>query len=139
MLSAGDVSIFLTHIDGGANLTEGMEYGHAVIVNTSHRSKYIVNTENGLIVNFPHEFYKCGHYGVEYDSVEEYLDIVEQGKKAGNYDRSKIELQRAIVAYIENPELLLQHSQNTLKAVVEQNLERSNTVLLDIYKKAIEG
>ncbi|PRY98655.1 hypothetical protein BCM14_1488 [Jezberella montanilacus] len=139
LLSAGDVSIFLTHIDGGANLTEGMEYGHAVIVNTSHRSKYIVNTENGLIVNFPHEFYKCGHYGVEYDSVEEYLDIVEQGKKAGNYDRSKIELQRAIVAYIENPELLLQHSQNTLKAVAEQNLERSNTVLLDIYKKAIEG
>jgi hypothetical protein len=137
LLSGADVSVFLTHIDGGANLTEGMEYGHASITNTSHRSLYTVQSKNGIVVNFPDEYYKCGQYGVAYDSVEEYLTLVEHHKKTGLYDSSKLELSQAISEYIHKPELLQRHKTNTLIAVSTQNISCSNATLLNIYRTAI--
>lgn len=138
LLSEADVSIGLTHTDGGVNMIEGMEYGHAVITNTNHRSTYFTKIQNGHVINFPHEYYKNGRYGVMYDSLPEYLRLVDEAKHAGEYEDSKQELVKAIMSYIENPALLRQHSRNSCVAIEEQSVPKSNAALLKIYKKSIE-
>ena len=138
LLNQAEVSIGLTHTDGGVNLIEGMEYGHAVITNTNHRSEFFVKIKNGYIINFPNEYYKMGCYGVTYNSVAEYLRLVEKDKKDGKYEGSKQELAKAIISYIENPTLLRQHFLATLAAIEEQSVCKSNAALLKIYKKSIE-
>jgi hypothetical protein len=139
LLSQADVSIGLTHIDGGANLAEGMEYGHAIITNTCHRSSYFVSANNAQVVVFPNEYYKPGRYGVAYDSVPEYLGLVEQDKRAGKYDQAKTDLAAAMLRYIEDPDLRLKHSQATIAELSAQNVWKSNVVLREIYMNAIKN
>lgn len=139
LLSKADVSIGLTHIDGGANLIEGMEYGHAVITNTNHRSAYFSKLQNCHIINFPNEYYKPGYYGKDYDSMSEYLQRVDEDKRCGKYEDSKQELSNAIMEYIEHPALLRSHFLKTLIAIEEQSVWTSNAALLSIYKKSIES
>lgn len=139
LLSQADVSIGLTHTDGGVNMIEGMEYGHAVITNTNHRSTYFAKIKNAHVINFPHEYYKNGSYGVIYDSVSEYLSLVGEAKRTGEYEDSKQELAKAVTSYIENPELLREHSRSSRTAIEEQSVWKSNAALLKIYRKSIES
>jgi hypothetical protein len=139
LLSTADVSIALTHIDGGANIIEGMEYGHPIITSTSHRSIYIEKSQNGKIINFPNEYYKMGRYGVTYDGWDEYLQLVEKDDRAGLYEGAKRELASAIKSYIESPEQLLDHSYKTLLAISEQSVCKSNIALREIYMNAIKN
>lgn len=139
LLSSADVSIALTHIDGGANIIEGMEYGHPIITSTSHRSVFISKSQNGLVIDFPNEYYKMGLYGVAYDSWAEYMQLVERDNKAGGYDGAKQRLASAIKSYIENSDQLLAHSHKTLLAISEQSVQKSNSILLKIYNEAIDA
>jgi hypothetical protein len=139
LLSQADVSIALTHIDGGANIVEGMEYGHPIITSSSHRSMFISNSQNGKVVRFPYEYYKMGHYGVAYDGWEEYLHLVADSNKAGRYDYAKQELTSAIKSYIESTEQLLEHSFKSILAISEQSVLKSNSVLVEIYNRAINS
>jgi hypothetical protein len=137
LLKNNDVTIALTHIDGGSNAWEGIEYGHPIITNTYHRDKYLLKNKNGFSIKFKNEFYKPGEYGKKYNSIEEYLAIIDRDVKEGLYDSSVKELAQVILQYIDSPFLLREHSINSLRLAWDQSVWKSNYTLLNLYNKAI--
>ncbi|MCM0034300.1 MAG: glycosyltransferase [Burkholderiaceae bacterium] len=137
LLSNADISICLTHVDGGANAWEGIEYGHPIITNTYHRSDYLTKNQNGIVIDFPNQFYRLGEYGFRFNSIEEYMANVESEMVQGRYDHAKVSLAEKIQAYIDSPELVYEHSVKSLQLAYEQSVAKSNERLLEIYREGI--
>jgi hypothetical protein len=137
LLRRSDVTFCLTHADAFANAFEGLEYGHPIIASSYHRSQYITKNENGLVIDFPNEFYRPGEYGVRYDSIAEYLDLVTLDQKNGKYELSTLRLAQAIEGYINDSNLLLNHSLRSLELAQAQSVSKSNETLMKIYKQCM--
>ena len=137
LLRKSDVTFCLTHAVAFANAFEGLEYGHAIIVSSYHRSKYITKNQNGIVIDFPNEFYRPGEYGVRYDSINEYLDFVAHDQKNGLYDQSTLHLAQAIESYINDSSLLLNHSLKSLELAHIESVTKSNETLMKIYKQCL--
>jgi hypothetical protein len=135
LLRNADVTFCLTHADAFANAFEGLEYGNPIIVSSYHRSKYITQNRNGIVIDFPNEFYWPGEYGINYDSIDEYLGLVASEQKKGAYDDATVQLAKAIESYIENPVQLLDHSLRSLELAHQQSVARSNESLNRIYRE----
>jgi hypothetical protein len=139
LLSNSDVTIALTHIDGGPHAWEGIEYGHPIITNTSHRDKYLLKNDNGFSITFKNQYYKLGEYGIRYNSFDEYLSMVDEDVKSGLYNSSVKELAGVISQYIDNPHLLREHSIRSLQLAWDQSIWKSNSTLLSLYSNAIRS
>jgi hypothetical protein len=137
LLLNADISICLTHVDGGANAMEGIEYGHPIITNTFHRSNYLTKNQNGVVVDFPNQFYRLGEYGFRFNSIEEYMANVESEMVQGRYDLAKSSLAEKIQAYIDSPEIVYEHSVKSLQLAYEQSVVKSNERLLEIYREGV--
>ena len=137
LLSSADISICLTHVDGGANAWEGIEYGHPIITNTYHRSDYLTKNQNGVIVDFPNEFYRSGEYGFRFNSIEDYMVNVDTEMRQGKYDAAKLSLTQTIQNYIDHPERVYDQSIQSLQLAFEQSVPKSNERLLQIYREGM--
>jgi hypothetical protein len=137
LLSNADISICLTHVDGGANAWEGLEYGHPIITNTYHRSDYLTKNQNGVVIDFPNQFYRLGEYGFRFNSIEDYMANVEFEMGEGKYDAAKVSLSEKIQAYIDHPELVYEQSVKSLQLAHDQSVIKSNERLLEIYRQGI--
>lgn len=137
LLSSADISICLTHVDGGANAWEGIEYGHPILTNTYHRSDYLTKNLNGVIIDFPNQFYRLGEYGFRFNSIEEYMANVESEVRQGKYDAAKLSLTEQIQNYINDPNLVYRQSIKSLQLACEQSVVKSNERLLEIYREGI--
>lgn len=137
LLAMSDISICLTHVDGGANAFEGIEYGHAIITNTYQRSSYLTKNKNGVVVHFPNEFYRVGQYGVRFNSISDYLDNVALEVRQGKYDDSMQSLAQKIQMYVDYPAIVHEHSERSLELAHQESVQRSNEHLMKIYRQAI--
>ena len=137
LLSNADISICLTHVDGGANAWEGIEYGHPIITSSYHRSDYLTKNQNGVVIDFPNQFYRLGEYGFRFNSIEDYMAHVEFEMSQGRYDAAKTSLTEKIQAYIDHPNLVYEQSVKSLQLAHEQSVAKSNERLLEIYRQGI--
>lgn len=138
LLSNADISICLTHVDGGANAWEALEYGHPLILNTYHRSDYLTKNQNGVVIDFPNQFYRLGEYGYRFNSIEEYMNNVEADIRQGKYDLAQTVLTEKIQAYIDNPQLVHDHSIRSLQLADDQSVTKSNERLINIYTEGLD-
>ena len=139
LLLNADVSVAFTHADGGANAWEGLEYGHAIITNTYHRSGSLTAADNGMVVTVPNQLYQLGRYGVEWNDSQEYMAIVHRDQAAGKYSTTVQELAGAFDAYLSNPILLAEHRKRSLEYSWQQSLWKSNERLYELYINASWG
>lgn len=137
LLLQSDISICLTHIDGGANVFEGLQYGHAVITNQFHRSQYLISNNNGFEIQYPNYYYKLGEYGIRYNGIKEFIKIVDDEMAKGGYDDAVSELTKVIQKYIDYPELRLQHSRASLELAWRESVWASNNKLTEVYLQNI--
>jgi hypothetical protein len=137
LLSSADISICLTHVDGGANAWEGIEYGHPIITNTYHRSDYLTKNQNGAVIEFPNQFYRLGEYGFRFNSIEDYMTNVGSETRQGSYDAAKTSLTETIQRYVNQPDLVYEQSLKSLQLAHEQSVAKSNERLLEIYRQGI--
>jgi hypothetical protein len=137
LLLQSDISICLTHIDGGANVFEGLQYGHAVITSQFHRSQYLISNNNGFEIQYPNYYYKLGEYGIRYDGINEFLKIVEADMTRGRYDDAVSQLTKVIQKYIDCSDLRLQHSRASLELAWRESVWASNKKLTEIYLQNI--
>ena len=137
LMDKTSVSISVSHVDGGANAWEGIEYGHAIITNDNHRGEYLVGNGNGIIVPFKNKFYDLGRYGIEWDSLEEYMNIVKKEFKNGQYEESINKLSDAFILLSSNQELLKKMRIRSIEYAWSQSVQNSNLKLLEIYTNAL--
>lgn len=137
LLINSSVSISVTHIDGGANAWEGIEYGHAIITNDNHRGNYLIGNENGIIVPFKNNYYELGRYGIEWDSQDKYMEIVNTDLKNGLYDLSIKKLSDAMILLSDNRDILMKMRLNSIEYAWSQSVQNSNQKLLEIYTNAL--
>jgi hypothetical protein len=131
------VTISLTHIDGGANAFEGIEYGHAIITNNFHRGKYLVGNNNGIEIEFKNKYYDPGKYGVLWNSFDDYLKIVNVDIDNGYYEKSVQEISKALNILNSDKVLLNNMRIKSLEYAYMESLDESNKALKNIYKKII--
>jgi len=127
------VTIALTHIDGGGNAYEGIEYGHAIITNNFHRGKYLIGNDNGIIVDFKNKYYEPGKYGIFWNSFEEYLKIVKKDINDGFYEKAIEEISNSINLLNSNRELLNSMRIKSIEYSYKESIEESNKSLRKIY------
>lgn len=137
LLLQSDISICLTHIDGGANVFEGLQYGHAVITNQFHRSQYLISNNNGFEIQYPNYYYKLGEYGIRYNGINEFIKIVDDDMTQGRYDDAVSELTKVIQKYIDYPDLRFEHSRASLELAWRESVWASNNKLTEIYLQNI--
>lgn len=139
LLSDSSVSILLTHVDGGAVLNEGLGYGHALIMNDCHKERQYIANNNGFIIPFKNKFYEPGKYGVEWNSLEEYLKIVETDFKNGEYNPSIDALSKAFETLIDDPRKLRDMRLNSLELAHYESVSESNKDLKKIFKGILKN
>lgn len=141
LLAAADVTLAFTHTDGGANAWEGLEWGHAIITNTYHRSKYITRNGNGIVIPFKHEVYSLDSFGKTHNDTiftgfRTYLEMVRKDEERGDYDEATSRTSDAINEYITDREKLVSHQQASLILAWQESIWASNSKLLDTYNNA---
>lgn len=134
ILELCDVTIAITHVDGGANAWEGLEHGHAIITNNFHRASSLIYNNNGFSVDFPNAFYDVGRYGVEWNSISEYINLVEKMEQTGGYNDSLLELGTLMRRYVSDRTLLLHQRQRSFEICDHESLTRGNEEFSDLIK-----
>jgi len=135
LLSKCNVSLGPMHVHGGANLFEGMEYGHAIIYFATHSTFF---RAIGEAVSVPYYFYLPTHYGVEWKTFKEFRARLNDDKRRGIFRLTIEQLSLAIKRYIEHPELLYHHRSKVLNAAYgSTSLDARNSKLLQIYSQIL--
>ncbi|MDA8905247.1 hypothetical protein N9I58_02150 [Candidatus Thioglobus sp.] len=134
LFKESSVSIALTHIDGGTNAFEGIDYGHAIITNDNHRASSLVSNDNGYIVPLKNKYYEEGRYGIEWDSFDEYLKIVEDDYLNGKYEESINILAKYMQELIDNPSILLSMRRNSIELANINSYENCNITIRNMIK-----
>jgi glycosyltransferase involved in cell wall biosynthesis len=137
--SSHHVALCPTFIDGGTNIVEAMEYGMPIVTSEYHRSKTFIVEGNGFIVSSPYQYYDTDHYGVTWNSVSEYMDIVNTSIKAGSYDFVVQEWKEYMEMYIADT--CLSYCQGIKSYNLASNklsLSFRNKMLMDIYKEILD-
>jgi len=135
VLAACDVTIAITHVDGGATAWEGLEYGHAIVTNNYHRASSLIYNNNGFSIDLPNAYYEMGRFGVEWDSIGEYMDLVGKMENDGAYDDPTFELGRILRSYANDRGLLKLHRQRSFEICEYESLTRGNEEFSDLIKK----
>ena len=140
LLKDAHVSISLTHTDGGVNAVEGIEWGHAVVTNTNHRSCYLTSNTNGVVIDFPNAVYDLNAFGITHNNsictgFTDYMANVTRDIAEGKYQHAVQSLATALQRYIQDRELLRTHCENSLRLAWRESVWASNSQLLGLYNK----
>ena len=131
LLEWGNVSLGPQHVNGGGNIWEGMEYGHAVIFFANHSTYFqTIGTE----ITVPYYFYSPRQYGIEWKTFAQFKETLLDHKRRGLFDVTIEQLAVALKRYIGYPNILYR---DRAKAFTAANgvasLEARNCRLRQIY------
>jgi hypothetical protein len=128
-----DVYINTAYIDGGAVAVNALEYGLPIITHTYHRGKSYITNKNGILLSEPMKYYDPKSYGIDWDSINEYLEQVEILKKNGGFVKVQKQLIESIKYYESQPDKILIQGIRSLNLAKKNSLEKSNQMLREIY------
>ena len=136
LLSANNVSLGPMHVHGGANLSEGMEYGHAIIYFATHSTFF---RGLGEEIPVPYYFYLPSHYGVQWKTFEGFKGRLRDDKRSGKFSDTVQQLSSAIKRYITSPEILFDDRKKVLHAANgPASLAARNIKLRQIYSVILD-
>ena len=129
------VSLAPTHVHGGANIVEGLEYGHIPIMFEYH-SKIFQNF--GTTIPVPYYLYTQKGYGKIWKTFNEFFLRLSDDKKAGVFDCVVEGMIQKISFMIDNHQVVLNSAAEcqTLSTIQFSRYKR-NEKLIDIYNKIV--
>lgn len=130
-----DVYINTTCIDGGAVAVNALEYGLPIITHTYHRGASYIKNKNGVLLSEPMKYYDPKSYGINWNSIPEFLDQVDLLVKKGGYVDVQKQLINALKYYENEPNNILNEGLKSLELAKQNSLEKSNSVLRNLYKQ----
>ncbi len=133
ILKQASVTIAPTHVHGGGNIIEGMEYGHAIIYFKSHTTDF---QSVGDEISVPYHFYLPSAYGVEWKTIDEFKERLLIDKAAGKFLLTKYELIKCMEKLINNNPYLNQRRAHVFElAKTSFSLNARNETLRKLYKE----
>jgi hypothetical protein len=137
ILSECSITLAPTHIHGGANIVEGMEYGHAIVHFSNHSTSY---DDVGERIEVPYYFYDYQNYGVKWKTIEDFKKLLKADKKNGCFDSVVFNLSNAVSTIINDFDKLIDRRKLSLKlASGSHSLQERNRVLRAIYSEIIRA
>ena len=137
ILRNSHISLAPTHIHGGTNVMEGIEYGHAPILFDYHLRAF---DSLSLKVPVPYHFYTPEKYGKEWKTFSEFFNFLQKDKQSGQFDITVDKLIQTIKEIMNNPKNAIDCGE---KAIVEGNkifsVKNRNQNLLKIYHEVLEN
>lgn len=130
-----DAYINTTYIDGGAVAVNALEYGLPIITHTYHRGASYIKNKNGVLLSEPMKYYDPKSYGINWNSIPEFLDQVDLLIKKGGYVDVQKQLINALKYYENEPNNILNEGLKSLELAKQNSLEKSNSVLRNLYKQ----
>lgn len=130
-----DIYINTTCIDGGAVAVNALEYGLPIITHTYHRGKSYIENKNGILISEPMKYYDPLNFGINWNSILDYLEQVDKLKRNGGYNNSQQQLINALKYYEHQPSNILSEGLRSLELAKKNSLEKSNQVLRNLYKQ----
>jgi hypothetical protein len=136
ILSSCSITLAPTHVHGGANIVEGMEYGHAIIHFSTHSTGYDDVGEKILV---PYHFYSPEHYGINWRTIKEFKEVLRNDKDCGAFDLVITKLVDSISkAMFDLDKLLIMRTRTINLASGSYSLKSRNKLLKAIYNQYIE-
>jgi hypothetical protein len=130
------ITVAPTHIHGGANIVEGMEYGHAIVHFATHSTGY---DEVGERIETPYHFYSPHDYGVKWETIQDFKNRLKLDKLNGYFDAVSIDLANAISSLMNDPKkLLIRRKLSLFLAAGTYSLAERNRTLNAIYLEILE-
>jgi len=136
LLSEHDVSICTTYTDGGGSAFEAIENGHALLMNSYHRSEYIAGQGNGLVVDAPISYYDYDRYAVEWHDIDTYQKYL-QGLCPKKVNRFIDDLASQMDKLLEDYRLVEECSWNSWQVACRESLYMSNLDLRRYYTESV--
>lgn len=135
ILTNCSITLAPTHIHGGANIVEGMEFGHAVVHFATHSSSY---DAVGKKVDVPYHFYSSEYYGIKWKSIVDFKSLLVRDKQDGRFNLVVTDLANTIFSLIDVPEnLILMRKISFSAAAGPLSLAERNRLLKAIYLEII--
>jgi len=132
ILSRCAITLAPMHVHGGANIIEGMEYGHAIIYFEIHFDVFDTVGEKILV---PYHFYVPSSYGLDWKSFDDFREILRRDKKRGIFSNTTQSLASAISKKIQDLNGLIELRKKVLKhAYGEYSLSARNLGLKRLYE-----
>lgn len=130
------VTISPTHVHAGANIIEGMEYGHAIIHFEIHTTAH---NHLGYRVDVPYHFYEPEMYAKKWMTMQQFIEQLMSDKKNGLFTSSVNQLTSYIHRLInDSNELLRQRNHSLVSAHQSQSLNYRNKCLVSLYQDIIK-
>jgi glycosyltransferase involved in cell wall biosynthesis len=135
ILNISHVSIAPTHVHGGYNVIEGIEYGHAPILFRYHLRAF---DSLGWHVSVPYHFYTPELYGKEWRTFEEFFSRLAADKAVGLFDNTIEELSQIISTLLSDPAVAFTSGKESYMIGLTQfSAQNRNKKLIDLYKYAL--
>jgi hypothetical protein len=135
ILTKCSVTLAPTHVHGGANIIEGMEYGHAIIHFETH---FDVFDDVGEKILMPYHFYIPTRYGIDWKTFSEFRGILNADKKNGLFSKTTEALAEAISKNIQDLDGVIKLRDKVLKlAYGKYSLSSRNAVLNSLYQSIV--
>jgi hypothetical protein len=136
ILRSTHVSLAPTHVHGGANVIEGLEYGHIPLMFEYHAKFF---TELGVTFSVPYHFYSPNGYGIIWKTFNEFHEKLAADKLAGMFDNVVTELALKMGEMIDKPEVVLNSAKDCYK-LSSKNFSSilRNEKLLVLYKNVLK-
>lgn len=131
------VTLAPTHLHGGANVAEGLEYGHVPITFEYH-AKYF--QEMGSIIEMPYHFYTPEYYGKSWKTLDDFLQQLAVDKAMGLFDSAVESLASKLSVMSNNSESVLQSAKKCYDISAKQfSGVTRNQKLLFVYKQVLRS
>jgi hypothetical protein len=129
------ISLAPTHVHGGANVVEGLEYGHVPIMFEYHSKIF---QDFGSTIPVPYYFYSTNCYGKRWKTFHEFLLCLSTDKQAGVFDSVVEALVLKISTLIDNPQMVLTAGREIQsKSAIRFSSANRNEKLLDTYEQIL--
>ncbi len=135
ILTRSSVTLAPTHIHGGGNIIEGMEYGHSIVYFETHNTEF---KNIGSEIQMPYHFYLPSEYGISWKTFKEFSQILISDKNSGKFISATNTLTERLLNIINQPNLINQNRAFVFgKAQEEFSLKNRNKVLQNLYKEIV--
>jgi glycosyltransferase involved in cell wall biosynthesis len=131
------ISLAPTHVHGGTNVNEGLEYGHTPIMFEYHLKMF---QDFGSTIPVPYYFYTPNGYGKRWKTFQEFFFHLSADKKAGVFDSVVEALIQKISTMIDNPEIVINAAKKDfLLSTNRFSVDTRNKKLLHIYSEILKS
>ena len=129
------ITVAPTHLHGGANIIEGMEYGHVILYFETHSSSY---EDMGLKILVPYHFYDPKYYGIRWKTIEDFKCILRIDKRDAYFESVSHDLAANLTSLMEDSDKLLMMRKRTMhSAIGSHSLKQRNKELQVIYRELV--